>query len=137
MAREIPEYDFVWQQGEDGEISAVYRRDGVAVNLTGWKLRMDVRSPTGTLLFTFNNTDITDTTQGVDNVGVADNEATLGADGTIYVVVPRATSLGEGPLVPYVNQPLPYDIFLRDNNDLQKKILKGLITIEASQTRWN
>lgn len=136
MATEIPQYDFIWQQGADGEISLVYKINDVVVDLTGWKLRMDVRSPTGTLLFTFNSDDIVGE-PGADVTGSADNEATLNADGEIYVVVPRAASLGDGPLASFLDTALPYDIFLRDATNKQRKILKGTITLEASTTRWN
>ncbi len=132
----IPTYDFVWQQGEDGTINLVYRRDGATVNLTGYKLRMDVRSEVGAALFTFNSDDIVEV-PSVDATGATDNEAVLGADGSIKIVVPRSTSLNDGAFVPSIGKALPYDIFLRDTNNKQRKIMKGTITIESSQTRWN
>lgn len=129
----IPTHNFTWQQGEDGEISLVYKQNGSPVDLTGYSLRMDVRNPTspGTVLFTFN-------TEGADAGGETDSgtEGTLGADGSIYIVIPRSASLGEGALASSVGQVLNYDIFLRDTNDKQKKILRGTIVFEESHTKW-
>jgi hypothetical protein len=132
----IPTYAFVWQQGEDGQINMNYTQNDVAVDLTGYKLRMDIRSQSDTLLYTFNSSDITEV-PSVDNVGAGDNEAVLGSDGTINIVIPRAASLGSGPLAAHLDEPLSYDVFLRDTANLQRKILRGTITIEPSETRWN
>lgn len=134
----VPNYDYVWQQGEDGEINMIYRQGipAAAVDLTGYKLRMDIRNGTGELLFTFNSDDITEV-PSVDEVGVADNEAVLGRQGEISIVVPRAASLPGGPLEGEIGNPLQYDIFLRNTENKQRKILRGTITLEASQTRWN
>lgn len=131
----IPTHNFVFQQGEDGEISLVYKQDGLGVDLTGYKLRMDVRNSVGVVLFTFNSEDIVG--DGARDVsGTADNEAVLGSNGSIYIVVPRSASLGDGPLANAIGEALQFDIFLRGTNDKQRKILKGTITIEASQTKW-
>jgi hypothetical protein len=132
----IPEYDFVWQQGEDGLINITYSIDGVPVNLTGYKLRMDIRSTaTGTILYTFNSDDIVET-PSVDVTGASDNEATLTSGGAINIVVPRTASLTGGTLANNIGESLAYDIFLRDTANKQRKILKGTVTIEASITRW-
>lgn len=129
----VPTKDFVWQQGEDGEINMVYKRDGLAVDLTGYNVRMDVKANNNdTPLFTFNTT-------GADTGGevTSGDEATLNAQGEIHVVVPRAASLTGGQLFNYLDTALNYDIFLRDDQNRQKKILKGTITIEKSTTLWN
>lgn len=133
MSTVIPNYDFVWQQGEDGVIDMVYKQDSVPVDLTGYKLRMDVVGKVGTqtYTYTFNSDDIVDGTLN-DTV----DEATLGADGTIHIVVPRSVTLAGGPLTNAIGTALEYDIFLRDTNDKQRKILRGTITIEASNTLW-
>lgn len=129
----VPTYNFIWQQGEDGEISMIYKVNGVAVNLTGYNLRMDVKAPAnGTILFTFNTTDAD--TGGEETSG---DEAALTSAGEIHVLVPRTASLTSGQLFGYLDTALNYDIFLRDASSKQKKILKGTITIEKSTTLWS
>lgn len=128
----VPTYNLEWEQGEDGTINMIYKAGDPAavVNLTGWQLRMDIATTTGTLLYTLNTDD--------SNPATTD-EATLGTQGEINVTVPRATSLGTGPLATYVGQTLKYDIFLRDNSGgggKQTKILKGSLVINSSVTLW-
>lgn len=137
----VPTKNFTWQQGEDGIISIIYKVsiDGapaVAVDLsTDYAVRMDVRDDTSALLFTFNSHDIP--SGGVDQVGSSDNEGTLGSDGEIRIVIPRSTTLTGGAFINKIGQTLNYDIFLRDTiNNLQKKLVKGTITIEGSYTQW-
>lgn len=130
MAIEIPRKDFVWQQGEDGEISLVYKAGDPAepVDLTGYKLRMDIRASGGsTPLYTFNSDDADAETP---------DEAVLTADGEINIVIPRTVSLPAGPLASTIGQALNYDIFVRNPDGKQKKFLKGTVTIEASETLW-
>lgn len=139
ISSDVPEVDFVWQQGEDGEINMVRKTGDPAmpVDLTGYSLRMDIRNAAGTLLYIFNSDDVSDPNlPGGDVIGPSDNEAVLGSDGSINIVVPRSVSLGDGPLVGEVGNVLQYDIMLRDTDNKQKKILRGTITLEASQTRW-
>ena len=137
----IPTYDIVWQEGEDGNINIIYRQNGTPVNLTGYKLRMDVRAApvapatVGAILYTFNSDDIVEI-PSVDVTGNADNEAVLNSSGEINVVVPRATSLGTGPFATHIGEALSYDIFLRDTSNKQRKILKGTIILEPSTTKW-
>lgn len=135
----VPQHDFVWQQGEDGVVRAVYKQNGLPVNLTGYKVRMDVRSTTGALVYVFNSDDIVENpvVEGVDETGVADNEAVLGTDGSITISIPRAASLGSGPFVSTLGEAMNYDVFLRDTSNKQRKILKGTIVFEPSATRWN
>lgn len=137
----IATYNWTWQEGEDLVMPFVYKAgpDGqeVAVDLTGYQLRMDVVSG-GNRLFTFNSDDIDET--GVDNVGPADNEATLQSDGTINIVVPRSVTLPGGAIAAvFVGSEalvLNYDIFLRNPAGLQSKIMRGNITVERSYTKW-
>lgn len=126
----IPTYNFIWQQGEDGQINMVYSAGDppTPVNLTGYSLRMDVTVPGGsTPLYTFNTN---------DSVGGTVDEATLDAAGNINIVVPRSVSLPAGELAGYIGQPLNYDIFLRDATGKQTKILKGTLKYEVSVTLW-
>lgn len=134
--------NWTWQEGEDLTMSLVYNEGPVGseapVNLTGYSLRMDVVKD-GVRVFTFNSDDIAEA--GVDVVGPADNEATLGADGTINIVVPRSLTLPGGAVAAlYVGNDesllLNYDIFLRNTSGLQSKILRGTITVERSYTLW-
>lgn len=111
----------------------------VPVDLTGYSLRMDVvQSGVGTRVFTFNSDDIDD--PAADNVGPADNEAVLGSDGTITIVVPRSLTLTGGAVANLFNASdslvLNYDIFLRNPAGLQSKILRGNVTVERSYTKW-
>lgn len=139
-----PEHDWVWSQGADLDMSFKYLRgpegSETAVNLTGYKLRMDIRATdiTGTRVYTFNSDDIAgDTT--IDLTGVADNEAVLSADGSIHIVVPRALTLPNGAIFAFMQDNISvfvYDIFLRDTAGKQWPILKGNISIEKSITLW-
>lgn len=100
----------------------------MVVDLTGYSLRMDVRSADGvTNLFTFNSDDADALTA---------DEATFGTQGQINIVVDRSVALPGGALENSVGQALTFDMFLRDTANKQKKILKGTITIEKSDTLW-
>lgn len=130
MAIQVPSYNFVWQQGEDATINMVYKEGAPAVpiDLTGYSLRMDVRAVGGvTTLYTFNSDDTNPAT---------DDEATFGTQGQIDIAISRAISLPGGALVDSIGQALSFDIFLRNTAGKQKKILKGTITIEGSETLW-
>lgn len=136
----VPTYNYTWGQGEDLIISLIYKTGPVGletpVDLTGYSLRMDVADSTGRL-FTFNSDDIDE--PAADVVGPADNEATLGADGSINIVVPRSLTLPGGAVYDNIvaeNNVFFYDIFLRDTFDKQRKILRGQITVEPSYTLW-
>ncbi len=142
----IPTEPLVWEQGADLTVSMIYRKGATEetatpVDLTGFSLRMDINKSDGTRIFTFNSDDIPET--GVDEPGAADNEATLGADGSIKILVPRAITLPGGIVYNTMQGPsgesiFNYDIFLRDNQapPKQKKILQGQITINKSVTLW-
>lgn len=140
-------YNYTWQQGEDLTIALVYKSGPsgaeVPVDLTAYSLRMDIGlSGTVTPLYVFNSTAIADTDPNTTGAQ-ADNtiEATLGADGTIMIAVPRSVTLPEGPLYTHIMADPPvlvyaYDIFLRDGTSKQKKILQGQIQVDKSVTLW-
>lgn len=129
---EVPTLDLVWQQGEDGEIDMVYKINGTPVDLTGYKVRMDIKaSGDDTVLLTLNST-------GADTGGetASGNEVTLNSSGEIFILVPRSASLPSGQLFENIDEALNYDVFLRDASTKQKKILEGTVTIESSVTLW-
>lgn len=142
----VANYNWTWQEGEDLVMSLIYREGPlgaeVPVDLTGYDVRMDVVSESGQYLYTFNSADILDTdpvTPGDQNPDTV-REATLASDGTITIVVPRAPTLPGGSIATIWTGPDPialrYDIFLRSPENLQKKILRGIITVERSYTKW-
>lgn len=148
----VATHNYTWQQGEDLVLSMLYKEGPVgaevAIDLTGYALRMDIVGSDGVRRYTFNSDDIAEV--GVDEVGTADNEAVLGADGTINITVPRTLTLTNGELWADLTNPTPnltfqYDVFLRNVSGApggtipvgnQKKILKGSITVEKSVTLW-
>lgn len=141
MSEQVQTENWDWTQGADLVMPFTYEAgpDGqeVPVDLTGWQLRMDVALD-GVRLFTFNSDDIDD--PDVDVVGPSDNEATLGNDGSINIVVPRSLTLEGGPVFPHIVPDevliLDYDIFLRDTTGLQDRICKGTIRVRGSVTKW-
>lgn len=137
---DVPTNDYTWQQGEDLVLSLIYNEgpegDETPVDLTGWSLRMDIVDE-DTRLFTFNSDDIP--VSGVDVAGDADNEAILGNDGSISIVVPRALTLVNGAVYSrFLNGTTDYhyDIFLRNPANNQWPILRGTITVKKSYTLW-
>jgi hypothetical protein len=142
----VANYNWTWQEGEDLVMSMIYKEgplgEEAPVDLTGYSLRMDVVSSNGMHLHTFNSDDIDDVdivTSGMQGDTV--KEAELGDDGTIVIVVPRAPTLPGGSIANIWTGPDPiqvyYDIFLRNNAvDQQSKILRGIITVERSYTKW-
>lgn len=144
-----PTLNLTWQQGEDLAIAMVYN-EGINVNtvapvdLTGYSVRMDIKTDTGLRLYTFNSLSLPD----VDPIASGDQpdpvtEATLNSVGEINIVVSRALSLPPaGPFYQQLSSPTApkdtfyYDIFLRNTQELQTKILKGQILIEKSVTLW-
>lgn len=132
-----PTYDYTWPQGEDLDITFTYKEgpDGQEQpkDISTYHLRMDVVDATGALLYTFNTLD-------PDLPG--DQEATLGADGSVTIAVPRSLTLPNGELYDAISQGMlqfNYDIFLRDDGtpSKQKKLYRGSITIEPSYTLWS
>lgn len=138
-------FNYVWEQGEDLVISAVYKQgpEGapVAVDLTGYSLRMDMRkiNSDGLRVWTFNSDDIVGEPDA-DESGETDNEVTLGADGSIEIVVSRSLSLPGGSIFTELQlgtTQFVYDMFLRNPQNRQKKILTGVITVNKSVTLWS
>lgn len=138
----VANYNWTWEQGDDLVMSMVYREGPLGaetpVDLSGYSLRMDVVFG-GSRVFTFNSDDIDET--GVDVVGPADNEATLGADGSIVIKVPRSLTLPPSGAVYSIMTTsgvlvMDYDIFLRDPSGLQHKFMKGTISVNPSVTLW-
>ena len=101
-------------------------------------LSIDGTNPVADRVWTFNSSDNAGTTP-IDETGNTDNEATLGADGSIYILVPRALSLINGAIYTKIQTGIfdfKYDIFLRNSVGKQKKILRGTVTIKPSVTLW-
>jgi hypothetical protein len=148
MSDDIATLPLVWQQGEDLAIQMIYEEgpdvsSTTPVNLTGYSLRMDIKTDTGLRLTTFNSQAL----QDVDPIAVGDQadpttEATLGTAGQINIVVSRIHTLPPGGAIyQQMASPTPktvfqYDIFLRNTLDKQIKILQGTITVERSVTLW-
>lgn len=136
-------YNWTWEQGDDLVMSMIYKEgpegSEVPLDLSAYSLRMDVvNTTTNARIFTFNSADIAEA--GVDVVGPADNEATLGADGSIRVVVPRSLTLPGGAVYAAMQAGkilvMQYDMFLRGADNLQRKFMKGTITVNPSYTIW-
>ena len=134
-----PSYNYTWPQGEDLDVSFLYKEgpDGseVAVDLTGYHVRMDiVNSATSAVVFTFNTAEQADP-----------DEIETQSDGTVIISVPRSLTL-PGATTPedgavYTDMQTGvlvynYDIFLRNPSNKQKKVYRGTITIEPSYTLW-
>lgn len=138
-------YNYTWDQGEDLEISLVYKEgpagSPTAVNLTNYQVRMDIRSVSvaGSRTWTFNSSDISGEPLA-DSVGVSDNEIVLGSDGSIKITVPRSLTLPGGSIYPLLENAnsamFVYDVFLRNGSNKQKKIMTGAITVNRSVTLW-
>ncbi len=137
-----------WDQGADGEIDFVYKlgssaEDAIPVDLTNYTLRMDISvqgtDPAADRIWTFNSDDNAGTTP-IDETGDTDNEATLGSEGQVHIIVPRALTLAGGVIYEKMTEEFQftfnYDIFLRKPAGTQKKILKGTVTIDPSVTLW-
>lgn len=132
-----PTQDYLWPQGADLVIPMIYESgpDGAETpeNLVGGSLRMDIVTPDGTSVYTFNTDDADPATA---------DEATLGAAGEITIVVPRSLTLPpSGAVYMHLTANPPvitfnYDIFLRKADGKQEKLLRGAITIERSHTLW-
>lgn len=137
--------NYVWDQGEDLEINMIYKQGEAGavapVDLTGYQLRMDIRKNDveGVWVWTLNSDDIVED-PSVDAPGETDNEVTLGVDGAIIVQVPRSLTLPGGAIHAQLSTgatAFAYDIFLRNPQNKQRKILTGLITVTRSVTLWS
>lgn len=143
MADAVPVYNFVWEQGSDLNIPLVYKSGPqgaeTPVDLTGYKLRMDVSSA-GARVYTFNSDDITDLDgNGTGTDSDLIDEAVLGSDGSINIAIPRSLTLPGGVIYTEMaggKNVYTYDIFLRDLSNHQTKILSGTITVNKSVTLW-
>lgn len=132
----VAQQNFEWNQGEDLTIFVTYKLDGEPVDLTGYTARMDIAALMGNpgpiaSLYTF-NTD--------DNDPETEDEIVVGSDGTINITVPRSLTLGDGVIAEAVSNTTSskykYDLFLRDLDDRQRKVLEGEITVKRSVTKW-
>lgn len=111
----------IYNEGAEGE--------EVPVDLTGYSLRMDVVGNSG-VVYTFNSDDQDPATE---------DEAILGTDGSINIVVPRSLTLPDGPVYDEMqqgNSVFNYDIFLRNPQNKQYPIVRGTITVVESYTLW-
>lgn len=139
-------YNYEWNQGEDLLIALVYKSGPVGesepVDLNLYSFRMDIVAPNGTVLTVINDDTIADTdpyTAGAQED--AAYEVTMNNLGEIRIDLSRALTLPGGAFYKYLNanpavKTFSYDMFLRDNNGKQKKIMAGTITIERSVTHW-
>jgi hypothetical protein len=139
-------YDYEWDQGADLTINLVYKEgpEGatVVVDLTAYKFRMDVVAPDGKVLSVLNDEAIADA-DAFTTGSQADNafEVTLGSSGQIAITLSRALTLPGGAFYNYINanpsqNVFSYDMFLRTDTTVQKKILSGTITVNKSLTIW-
>lgn len=134
----VPVKNFVLEQGEDMEINMVYT-EGVPpapVDLTapGWAVRMDItaKSDNGMQhLYTLNS-------EPVDVNGDTDEnvEVHMGADGLISITIPRHASVEGGPLEQRLGEIVYFDLFVRTDQDKQRKVMEGTIYLRSSFTRW-
>jgi hypothetical protein len=132
----------MWDQGEDLEIVVTYSLNGTPQDLSvaGWAARMDI-AKTNTTAPIISVLDVgTLNTAGADDDAITDNdEIELAADGLIRIAVSRdktltgdiATALDSATTAKYV-----YDLFIRNPDGYQKKIMEGEITVKRSVTKW-
>jgi hypothetical protein len=139
-------YNYEWNQGEDFLIALVYKSGPVGsaepVDLNLYSFRMDIVAPNGKVLSVVNDETIADTDPYVAGAQEdATYEVTMNNLGEIRIDLSRALTLPGGAFYKYLNanpsvKTFSYDMFLRDNNGKQKKIMAGTITIERSVTHW-
>jgi hypothetical protein len=139
-------HNYEWNQGEDLLIALVYKSGPVGeaepVDLNLYSFRMDIVAPNGKVLSVVNDDTIADvdpyTTGAQEDAAY---EVTMNNLGEIRIDLSRALTLPGGAFYKYLNANPPvktfsYDMFLRDNNGKQKKVMGGTITIERSVTHW-
>lgn len=139
-------YNYEWNQGEDLLIALVYKSgpvgESVPVDLNLYSFRMDIVAPNGKVLTVANDDTIADTDPYQEGAQEdTDYEVTMSNIGEIRIDLSRALTLPGGAFYKYLNanpavKTFSYDMFLRDNNGKQKKIMAGTITIERSVTHW-
>lgn len=139
-------YNYEWNQGEDLLIALVYKSGPVGsaepVDLNLYSFRMDIVAPNGKVLSVVNDDTIPDADPY--EAGAQEDaayEVTMNNLGEIRIDLSRALTLPGGAFYKYLNanpavKTFSYDMFLRDNNGKQKKIMAGTITIERSVTHW-
>lgn len=139
-------YNLAWDEGSDLLVSITYKSgpEGaeVPVDLSLYKMRMDISGPDGKILTVLNDEAITDIdpfTTGAQ--GDTNYEVTLGVAGQISITLSRNLTLPGGSIYRYTSANpsttnFNYDIFLRDSSDKQKKIVYGTITVVKSVTKW-
>lgn len=143
----MPVHPYVWEQGEDLIIEVIYKVNDVAVEMTmeSHAVRMDIAPkpappvPTGPPIFSFNSDDLDDSP--LDEEGPDDNEVTFpeSKPGAIHIKVPRALTLPGGAIGESLEttRAYEYDLFIRDKiSNLNRKLLRGTITINPSVTHW-
>jgi hypothetical protein len=131
--------NFKWPQGEDLNIQLIYKegdtpQKAVPVPLaSGYALRMDIvtSGTTKRLVYSFTS----EAHSGV--LGTGANKQP-----NINIFLDRDLTLPGGVIYQEMNASTPmstfsYDIFIRNTTtDRQVKILRGSITVEASNTLW-
>lgn len=138
--------NYSWGQGEDLQISLVYKSgpvgSEVAVDLTSYSLRMDIAGPDGKVLTVLNDKAITDTdpyTAGNQSDTSYEVVTNSGGTGGILISLSRALTLPGGVFYRYIQtgvEDFEYDLFLRDSTGKQKKLIQGTISISKSITQW-
>lgn len=131
-------FNFNWAQGEDLDIELVYKKGDptpVAVDLTGYTLRMDIGEYGKTPEFTIVSPDANitlnaDTTNG--KIRVKLNRS---------VLLPPAEGQEANNLYDKITgfpglTTFSYDLFLRDGGGKTYKVLGGEIYVERSVTLW-
>ena len=147
----VPELNLTWQVGEDLKLSMVYKTTSSpnGLDLTGYSLRMDIGFPvegpateSGSLVV-LNSAAIPDTDplKSGAQADTSDFEVTLGSQGQIEITIGRAVTLPPSRIWGKLTDNPPvnifdYDIFLRDPQGKQRKILRGQIVLENSVTLW-
>jgi hypothetical protein len=139
-------YNLSWDEGSDLSVAITYMSGPTGaeaiVDLTAYKLRMDISGPDGKVLSVLNDELITDTdlfTAGSQTDSTY--EVTMNAVGEISITLSRNLNLPGGPFYRYTAAnpsvtSFDYDIFLRDSSNRQKKIVYGVINVVKSVTKW-
>lgn len=139
-------YNLDWDEGSDLNIAIVYKTGPsgaeVVVDLSTYKLRMDITSPDGKVLTVLNDEAIADTDMfTAGSQADTSYEVTLGTVGEISIALSRNLTLPGGSFYRYTSAnpaitAFEYDIFLRDISGKQKKIVYGVINVVKSVTKW-
>lgn len=138
--------NFEWSQGEDFLIAMTYKSGPVGEpftpDLTTYSFRMDIVAPDGKVLSVINDKALADSDAYLPGSQPdEDYEVVMTATGNIRIEFSRSLTLPGGAFYKYLSanpavRTFSYDMFLRDTDEKQKKILAGTITIERSVTHW-